>query len=214
LAKSERKWLRLVRAEPRSADPDPLAAVARAASDGNDRAVRTLLVTVGPHLLRVVRQVLGASHPDVDDAVQESAFALVEALSCYRGESTVLHFACRIAVLTAMNLRRREAARKRQAIRDTEFDVESAASPLAPPDAALSARASMEIVRELLDSLPMEQAEVLALHCILGFTMAEIAEAAGAPLETVRSRFRLAKRAVRTRVIGDPRLRRAMEDSS
>ncbi len=73
--------LRLVRDtrdEPRP--PDLLAAVAGAAVAGDPRAVRTFLVTIGPHVLRTARRVLGASHPDVDDVAQESAYAVLEAL--------------------------------------------------------------------------------------------------------------------------------------
>jgi RNA polymerase sigma-70 factor (ECF subfamily) len=60
---------------------------------------------VTPHLLRVVRRVLGPEHPDVEDVAQESAFALMDALPRHRGECTILHFACRVALLTAMNVR-------------------------------------------------------------------------------------------------------------
>src|SRR4051794_15105878 len=99
------------RCEPLSGErePDPLADLARAAAAGEPRAVRTFIVTVGPHVLRVVRRVMGASHPDADDVAQEAAVGIIDALPRHRGECTVLHFACRVAVLTAMKARRHEA---------------------------------------------------------------------------------------------------------
>jgi RNA polymerase sigma-70 factor (ECF subfamily) len=188
--------------------PDALATVARAAAEGDPRATRTFLLTVTPHLLRVVRRVLGAYHPDVDDTAQESAFALMDALPRHRAECTVLHFACRVALLTAMNVRRREATQKRRSIRQDELDVELLESATRTPDEELLAQARAAVVRDLLDSLPAEQAEVLAMHCVLGYTVKEIADTSRKPVETIRSRLRLAKGALRERIADDPRLGR------
>lgn len=213
--------LRLVKTEP-AADaaapsrPEPaadaLAEVARSASTGNAIAARTLLMSLGPHLLRVVRRVLGRNSADVEDVVQESASAILEALPRFRGESTVLHFACRVALLTAMNARRRELTCKRLSLRDDSLGVEELSSPLPGPDSSVAARISASLVRELLDSLPLEQAEALALHCVLGYTVAEIADTARVPQETVRSRLRLAKRALRERALTDERLASLTEE--
>jgi RNA polymerase sigma-70 factor (ECF subfamily) len=190
-----------------------LADLARAAAAQDPAAVRTLLVTVGPHLLRVVRKVLGASHPDVDDVVQESAFALLDALPRRRGESTVLYFACRIAVLTAMKVRRREAAQKRHSTHDDAL-VELLPSEERPPDAETFARIAATTLRELLGSLPQEQAETLALHYVLGYTISEVAALCDARVETVRSRLRLAKQALRDRISANDRLLAIMEAST
>jgi RNA polymerase sigma-70 factor (ECF subfamily) len=192
---------------------DTLTDVAAAAAAGDARALRTLLATVSPHLLRVVRRVLGAEHPEVDDVVQESAFAFVEALSDHRGECSVLHFACRIAVLAAMNARRRAATLKRQRTREDVAPIEAYPSTSPGPDDGLVARARAEMVRELLDALPLEQGEALALHCVLGYTVREIADAAGISPETVRSRLRLAKHALRERIAHDPALGSIVDSS-
>ena len=63
-----------------------------------------------------------------------------------------------------------------------------------------------EIARELLGQLPEAQAEALAMHLALGHSIEEVAAAVGAPGNTVRSRIRLAKEALRARIDGDPRL--------
>ena len=185
---------------------DELAAVASAAVNGDAAAIRTLLLTLGPHILRVVRKVLGPQHPDVDDVAQECAFAIMDALPHRRGESTVMYYACRVAALAAMKARRREGTRKRFSIRDDELGIESYPSMRPTPDELLLAKVNANLVRELLDSLPYEQAEVLTLHCVLGFTIQEMAETSHVPVETLRSRMRLAKAALRNRVIGDPRI--------
>jgi RNA polymerase sigma-70 factor (ECF subfamily) len=190
----------------RSEPTDALADVTAAAVSGDRRAIRTLLAAVTPSVLRTVRRVLGAQHPDVDDVAQESAFAFMEALAGHRGECTVLHFACRVAVLTAMNARRRDLTQKRVRARDDRVSVETVESAMPGPDAKLLARDRAEAVRQLLDALPIEQAEALAMHCVLGYTVREIAEASSAPIETVRSRLRLAKQALRERAADDAEL--------
>lgn len=207
--------LRLVRgsAGPEPERTDALGALARAAAAGDRTAIRTFLVTVGPHLLRVARRVLGAQHPEVDDVAQESAFAVMEALPEHRGECAILTFVCRIAALQAMQVLRRDRTQKRAAVRQDAFDFEEMASAARGADEELAARASAEIVRQMLDTLPIEQAEVLALHCVLGFSVPEVAEASGVPLETARSRLRLAKQALRARLLADPRLAGAVEES-
>ena len=62
------------------------------------------------------------------------------------------------------------------------------------------------LVRRLLDDLPEVIAEALALHFILDHTVEEIAAATAVPANTVWSRLRLGKRALRRRLEGDVHL--------
>jgi len=184
---------------------DDWANLARSAGSGDSRAVRTFLVNVGPHILRVVRRLLGSQHPEIEDVAQECAFAVIDALPAFRGESSAVHFTCRIALLTAMNTRRRSRATKRAHEADGEAALDNVACLRPGPEQRVSSRAAAEIVRELLRTLPMEQAEVLALHCVLGYTLGEMAASSGVPRETLKSRLRLAKEAFRRRALTDPR---------
>jgi RNA polymerase sigma-70 factor (ECF subfamily) len=63
-----------------------------------------------------------------------------------------------------------------------------------------------ELLRELLEDLPEEQAEALALRVVMGWSLEEVAQASGAPVNTVRSRVRLAKEALRQRIEALPGL--------
>lgn len=208
--------LRLIPGYRRSDPPSPegrrddLAELARAVTDGDKAALRTFLAQVVPQLLRVARRVLGPEHPDLEDVAYEAAYAVVEGLPRFRGEGTVLHFACRVAVLTAMNVRRRDAAQKRARV-GAACDPDSIDTKARDPEEQALLGALSPIVRELLDTLPEALAEALALHVMLGYTVQEVAEQTGAPLETVRSRLRLAKQALRKRVLGHPQLREVAE---
>ena len=59
--------------------------------------------------------------------------------------------------------------------------------------------------------IPEEQAEALGLRIMLGWSLEEVAQAAGAPLNTIRSRLRLAKEALRKRIEAAPELYAALE---
>jgi len=210
--RTPRGLLRVVAAT--SQRPDGLGALARAAAAGEEAAVHTFLVSVGPHLLRMVRKILGSTHPEVEDVVQECALAVIDALPAHRGECSVLHFVCRIAILVAMKVRRRERAHKRLSVREDDLGVEQFPSTWPAPDAVLSARVTADLVRDLIDTLPLEQAEVFALHCMAGYTVPEIAESSRASIETVRSRLRLAKGALRKRVQANGVLEDLAKESS
>lgn len=60
--------------------------------------------------------------------------------------------------------------------------------------------------RWLLDELPEEQAETMLYRVLLEYSLQETADATGAPLNTVRSRLRLARETLQKRMNRDPSL--------
>jgi RNA polymerase sigma-70 factor (ECF subfamily) len=187
---------------------DPLAGLCLSAQAGDARALQTLVGSVTPAMLRAIRGVLGASHRDVEDTLQESAIGFVKAMRSFRRECSVVHFACRVAVHTALLARRRLRARGDDGPEATE--VPGLADETSPVEIVLAAR-RREILRELCDALPGAQSEALILHCVLGYTVEEVADACRVPPDTVRSRLRLAKAALRARIASDPTLRETLE---
>lgn len=178
--------------------------LARTAAAGDVRATRRLLEVVAPRVARTVRAVMGARHPEVEDAAQLALIGFIQALPSFRGECDPTQFAARIAVRTAGAVRRR--ARSRMGTVDGAVDVDALE---APPEEMEAARRK-EFIRTLLDGLPEEQAEVLVLRIMLGWALKDIATTSGAPLNTVRSRLRLAKEALRRRIADDPVLTEAL----
>src|SRR5688500_17485903 len=85
---------------------DELTVLVQGAVAGDARSTRTLIMSVMPAVLRAVRGVLGKEHPDVEDAAQDAVLGFVRALPQFRFECSALHFACRVAVRTALNARR------------------------------------------------------------------------------------------------------------
>jgi RNA polymerase sigma-70 factor (ECF subfamily) len=191
---------------------DPLRKVALLAAQGQREAQRTLLVAVGPALLRAVRGVLGSAPQEVEDTLQEAMVALHLAIGGFRGECTTQHFACRIAVQTAMNARRRAGYRGRHTPSVSPEELSAFAADQDSPAELLSAQRRRETLRQLLCELPEAQAEVLAFHSVLGYTIDETAAALGAPIDTVRSRLRNGLAKLRARVAGDRHLLEALRE--
>jgi RNA polymerase sigma-70 factor (ECF subfamily) len=175
----------------------------RAERRGDGVAGRRLLAEQAPRVRRVVRAVLGGAHPELEDVEQQALLAFAQALPTFRGECEPAHFASRIAARVAlMAARRTRAARARQ---DDGVEVDELASAAQPHDDLVRHRRT-DRVRELLARLAPEQAETLTLRVVLGWSLPEVAAATGAPLNTVRSRIRLAKEALRAAIARDPRL--------
>jgi RNA polymerase sigma-70 factor (ECF subfamily) len=184
------------------------AALVDRAISGDPAAVGQLLKQLAPGMIRAARSLMGSTHADLDDVVQQSLIGLVQSLPSFRGECSPAHFASRIVTRTAL------AARRRTAIRGDRQDdsIEPDAFAVDPSQAvALEAERRRHAVRALMEKLPEEQAETLALRVVLGFSLEEVAEATGVPLNTVRSRVRLAKTALKKRIEADPRLLAALE---
>lgn len=175
---------------------------------GDTAAVGQLLKQLAPGMIRAARALLGSTHADVDDVIQQSLIGLVQSLPSFRGECTVSHFASRIVTRTALAARRRNVVKSDR--RDDSIEPDAFAVDPSQSDAVEAERRRV-LVRELMQTLPEEQAETLALRIVLGFSLEEVAEATGVPLNTVRSRVRLAKTALKKRIEADPRLLAALE---
>jgi len=184
--------------------PEPAYELAARAAAGDLEATQSFLSFVWPSLCRVATGVLGAGHSDLDDAVQQSMIALMRALPAFRGECHPTGYACRIALRVALRVRR---GHKRDLTRREQFSQLALAGGghATEGEDGLSGR-RRELLRELLQDLPEEQAEALALRVVLGWTLEEVSRATGAPINTVRSRVRLAKEALRRRIETAPQL--------
>lgn len=195
--------------QPTEAPPrvaDDLATIVHAARRGSRGAIRTLITAVGPAILKTLRRLLGSHYPELEDVAQECLLAFVTALAGFRNECSTVHFACRIAVHTGLKRRRADSTRVPVAAADLDpEDLELPDGDRTPLESAVSAQ-RRALLRQLLGELPEAQAEALALHLMLGHSIEEVAAAVGAPGNTVRSRIRLGKEALRARIAGDRRL--------
>ena len=175
-------------------------------AEGDRAALGAMLTEVGPAVLGAVRATLGATHAELEDVVQESLLAFVAALPSFRGECTLMHFARRIAVRRAI-----DALRSSHRAERARAELCESTQPMEEPRGMVEQRRHKW--RALLAELPTPQAEALWLRAVDGCTVEEIATLTEAPVETVRSRLRLAKTAIQKRMAHDPTLADLMEDA-
>ncbi len=154
----------------------------------------------------VVRRVLGHGHAEEDDLLQDALLGLLRALPAYRGDCSVRHYARRIALWRILEDQKRRRTLKRRHLSQPESGLRelSEGNHESAEHAALRAR-FRHLLQDLLAELPAAQAEAFALRHVLDYSVEDIATATGTPANTVRSRLRLAKEALRTRILGNPR---------
>jgi RNA polymerase sigma factor (sigma-70 family) len=186
-------------------EEDPLVGLIAGATAGDRVKMGQILEAVAPSMLTVVKVILGPDHADVPDVAQESLIALRDALRIFRRESSVIQYARQVAVRTALSARRRWRSRE-QRLAEWHRDRVVAPTPGPGEEAVVRARRTAAF-RSLLDELPDVQAESFALRVVLDYSLPQVASATGVPLNTVRSRVRLAKEKLRRRIETDPALR-------
>lgn len=183
---------------------DPLAPLVAGAAAGDREMMGGILQAVAPAVLTVVRVILGPDNPDVPDVAQEGLIALRDALRIFRRESTVTQYAKQVAVRTALTARRRWRSRE-QRLQEFRRETEVGSDSEHTDDPLVRARRT-EAFRALLDDLPDAQAETFAMRVVLDYTLPQVASATGVPINTVRSRVRLAKEKLKRRIETDPAL--------
>ena len=186
---------------------DPLLPLVQLAAGGEREALARLLSLIAPSIVAAVKVVAGRD-VDVEDAAQEAMIAIVDAVPRFRGQSTFLHYARRIAVRTAFGMRRAGQRRSNT--------LAEAGGPPGAPDAeaiigatqnaALERHECLVAFQRLLDELPEGQAESLTYRVLLEYPLPVIARELKVPVNTVRSRIRLARDHLRDRILGDPAL--------
>lgn len=167
--------------------PDPLVLAAQA---GDKKAAAAVLQKLLPRLRNLVRYLVrGDRH--VDDIAQEALIAILRGLPTYRGDGSLSSWADRITARTTIGWLRRE--RKTREREQESFDPEELHARSEAPDAYALRRQAVA----RLDVLPYEQRHALVLHHVVGLSVPEVAAQLDAPIETIRSRLRIAQNKLR-----------------
>jgi RNA polymerase sigma-70 factor (ECF subfamily) len=175
-----------------TAERASLDSLARAALGRESEAVNRFLLAIAPAVRRACRSVMGAQHTDLEDTIQDCYIDVMRGLPSYRFEARLIGFVSKIAVRRALVSRRRSVARVRhlQLLEDLHDHA-----PVVEASVGEIERA--EVIRDLIRRLRPIQAETLVLRAVLGFSMEEIAEVTEVPVNTVKTRLRLGKNALR-----------------
>ncbi|HTJ44322.1 MAG TPA: RNA polymerase sigma factor [Kofleriaceae bacterium] len=168
------------------ADPVPDPRIAAAAA-GDRAAAEAIARELVPRVRNLVRYLLRGD-ARTDDVAQEALIAVLRGLGSFRGEGRFEAWVDRIVARTTFSTIKRIRAETQPA------EVEAMAVDTENRTDAYTERRELAAA---LDRLQPDQREALVLHFAVGMTVPEIAETLGAPFETVRSRLRLGKAALR-----------------
>jgi RNA polymerase sigma-70 factor (ECF subfamily) len=130
-------------------------------------------------------RILGRPH-DAEDVTQETFVAAYRAIGSYRGEGSLRGWLQRIAT--------RQAFRRLSQRRPTA-DVATIPEPLladsrAEPTRVVAASELRGELRDAVEALPDPYREVVALRFFAELSLAEVAEATGRPINTVKTHLR------------------------
>ena len=163
----------------RLASNRPIADLTEFVRDNNDRLIRLAGL--------VCRNVA-----DAEDAVQAALERAWRNQSSLRDQERLKPWLDRIVVREAIRITRsREGLLGRLLGRDRDEVV------VEPVDPRSTDAARLAELRAAFTGLSAEQRAVVGLHLYAGYSVAETAEMVGAPVETARSRLRLARQRLR-----------------
>jgi RNA polymerase sigma-70 factor, ECF subfamily len=134
---------------------------------------------------RTCLRILGRPH-DAEDVTQESFVAAYRAMGQFRGEGSLRGWLLRIATRQAF---RRLTQRRPDADLDAVGDARLADAS-ADPTRLVVAAESREGVRHAVNALPEPYREVVVLRFFGELSLAEVAEATGRPINTVKTHLR------------------------
>ncbi|WP_373046456.1 RNA polymerase sigma factor [Vulgatibacter sp.] len=180
----------------------------RAVARGDEAALACL---VERHRRRVYALLLRStgSSADADDLFQELWIRVVRAAGSFDPTQRFSPWLYRIAVNLVRDAARRRIARPWDVTGDGELPESGEAGPA--PDLLAAAGQEAQALHEAIAALPAGQREVLVLRYLEGLGEREVAEAAGIPPGTVKSRLHHAIKNLRARLAG---LRGASSSSS
>ena len=163
---------------------------------GDRSALQAVFTAHAPYLERVLWRVAGRSL-DVEDLLQSTLMAAIEAFPRFRGEAHVRTWLARIAVRTAQDRLRSAAHRLRTDVPDLETTT----------DRDFDTRRKLERLEHHLSTLGPKKRTAFVLHVFEGMPLEEVAALMGAGIAATKSRVFWARRELMKRAARDPFLR-------
>lgn len=139
------------------------------------------------YIFRALRH-LGVAEADIQDVCQEVFITVHRKLPEFEGRSTLKTWIYGICLRSASDYRRKAHIRREQVVGDANRLLET--SSAAVPSSQVESR---QLLLALLACLDEEKRQVFVLYESEGFTMKEVAEIVGCPLQTAYSRLYAAR---------------------
>jgi RNA polymerase sigma-70 factor (ECF subfamily) len=164
-------------------------ALVAAAQAGDRGALDRLLRQHYDRVHAVCRRIAGPTR-DADDAAQEAMISIVRGLPRFDGRSQFSTWVYRIATNAALDELRRRKRRPLLHVAADEADMHDVPEPTDPiAERRIAGVADRLSLDAALDQLPEEFRTAVVLRDVADLDYAEIAEALGVPVGTVKSRI-------------------------
>jgi RNA polymerase sigma factor (sigma-70 family) len=191
---------------PSDAELDQIEACRR----GDRRALQAVFSAHAPYLERLLSRVAGRSF-EVEDLLQSTLMAAIQAFPRFRGEAQVRTWLARIAIRTAQERLRSAAHRRRVQVADIESQADHDA-PAVSAEHDLDVRRRLERLEVHLGSLGPKKRVAFVLHVFEGLPIEEVAALTGAGVPATKSRVFWARRELLKKAARDPWLRGAVKE--
>lgn len=178
---------------------EPPAASRAATSAVRDAELAQLVAEHYDRLVRLARLIC-RDGADAADAVQIGLEQAWRHRGTLRDEAATRAWLDRIVVREAVRV-----ARSRRSLLSRVLHLDAQVAWVEPHDPHTEPGVDRARLQAAFATLPPEQRAVVALHLHAGYSLAETATIVGAPLETVRSRLRLARARLRPLLGEEPR---------
>lgn len=176
--------------------------------DGDRDALEQVLRTCSPYVERVLVRMVGPG-ADVDDLLQNTLIAVVEAFPRFRGEAKVTSWMTGIAINVARQHFRRPERRRKVSLELVPDDREVTE---ARADTSVAERRRLERLYHHLDSVGTKKRIAFVLHVFEGKSIEEVAALTGASKSATKSRIFWARKALLGRARKDPVLREFLDE--
>lgn len=146
------------------------------------------------------------SEADARDAAQETFVAAYRNLANFRGEAKVSSWLHRIAVNQCLTIKRRRKTRSEDFLSEEETaeDKTFVAPAHLSPSRQIERNERLTLVRQAVESLPMDLRQVIVMKEFEEMTFQQISETLELPLSTVKSRVYTALKQLRMKLERTP----------
>lgn len=147
-------------------------------------SLRQLFDEHARYIWRALRH-LGVAESDIEDVCQEVFIIAHRKLPEFAGRSAIRTWLYGICLRLASDYRRKAYVRRERPVSEVPLDAQRPERN----SGGLANEESRATLRALLEQLDDEKREVVVLFELEGFTMKEVAEIVGCPLQTAYSRL-------------------------
>jgi RNA polymerase sigma-70 factor (ECF subfamily) len=176
-----------------------------ACRQGDRRALQAVFLAHSPYLERLLGRVAGSAF-DVEDLIQSTFLAAIDAFPRFRGEAQVRTWLARIAIRIAQDRLRSASHRRRGELED----LEESADPRGlfdGPELNVDTGRRVRRLQHHLEAIAPKKRVAFVLHVFEGFPIEEVAALTGASVTATKSRVFWARRELLKRAQRDPLLR-------